>query len=155
MFFRRLAKRKGRNVAVVATARKLAVIAWHMLKRNEPYRYALPKPTQDKLARFRVRATGVKRKTGPKKGVPQPAHRGTGARYRVVPALAQIYAGEGLPEATPKEQLTAGEQRMLAECKVEEFVESVRIFNREPKSRALRRKPQSSAPSPPCPEVVV
>ena len=39
-FFRRLSKRKNRSVAVVATARKLVVIAWHMLRNNEPYRYA-------------------------------------------------------------------------------------------------------------------
>jgi len=44
--FRRIAKRKNRNVAVVATARKLVSIAWHMLKNNEPYRYADPNPTK-------------------------------------------------------------------------------------------------------------
>ncbi len=37
VFLRRLAKRKNRNVAVVAKARKLVTIAWHMLKHNEPY----------------------------------------------------------------------------------------------------------------------
>jgi transposase len=34
VFFRRLAHKKGRNVAVVATARKLATIGWHMLQNN-------------------------------------------------------------------------------------------------------------------------
>ena len=42
-FFRRLMKKKTRNVAVVAGARKLAMIGWLMLKTNEPYRYAIPK----------------------------------------------------------------------------------------------------------------
>jgi transposase len=64
VFFRRLAKKKNYNVAVVATARKLAVIAWQMLVHNEPYRYAQPKPTQDKLSRLRVKATGQRRKGG-------------------------------------------------------------------------------------------
>ena len=50
-FFRRWLKKKCRNVAVVAAARKLAVIAWMMLKNNEPYRYALPKTTEAKLSR--------------------------------------------------------------------------------------------------------
>ena len=68
VFFRRLAKKKNYNVAVVATARKLAVIAWHMLTNDEPYRYAQPTPTQAKLSRLRVKATGEVRKTGPKKG---------------------------------------------------------------------------------------
>jgi hypothetical protein len=69
VFFRRLAKKKNYNVAVVAAARKLVVIAWHMLTKNEPYRYAQPKPTQSKLQRLRVKATGQRRKSGPKKGI--------------------------------------------------------------------------------------
>ena len=32
VFFWRLAKKKNRNVAVVAKARKLVTFAWHMLK---------------------------------------------------------------------------------------------------------------------------
>ena len=40
-FFRKLAKRKNRNVAVVAVARKMVTIGWHMLKNKEPYRYAV------------------------------------------------------------------------------------------------------------------
>jgi hypothetical protein len=35
-FFRRLAEKKNRNVAVVAAARKLAMIGWHMLTTGEP-----------------------------------------------------------------------------------------------------------------------
>ena len=42
-FFRKLERRKNRNVAVVATARKMVTIAVHMLKNKEPYRYALPR----------------------------------------------------------------------------------------------------------------
>jgi transposase len=45
VFFRRIARRKHHNVAVVATARKLVVIALLMLKGREPYRYSLPEPT--------------------------------------------------------------------------------------------------------------
>ena len=54
-FFRKLEKRKNRNVAVVATARKMVTIAWHMLKNKEPYRYAAPRSTDEKLAAVRVR----------------------------------------------------------------------------------------------------
>ncbi|HSE95426.1 MAG TPA: IS110 family transposase [Methylomirabilota bacterium] len=61
VFFRRLARKKNRNVAVVATARKLVVIAWHMLRADEPYRYADPRVTQHKLARLRVAATRQRR----------------------------------------------------------------------------------------------
>ena len=43
-FFRKISRKKNRNVAVVATARKLVTIAWHMLKNNEPYRMPNPNP---------------------------------------------------------------------------------------------------------------
>jgi transposase len=36
-FFKRIAYRKGRNAAVTATARKLAVIFWNMITKNQPY----------------------------------------------------------------------------------------------------------------------
>lgn len=36
-FFRRVAFRKGRQAAVSATARKLAVILWNMLVKKQPY----------------------------------------------------------------------------------------------------------------------
>jgi transposase len=55
VFFRRLAHKKNRNVAVVATARKLVVIAYELLRRSEPYRYASPAPTAEKLRRLRLR----------------------------------------------------------------------------------------------------
>ncbi|MFB6214679.1 MAG: IS110 family transposase, partial [Candidatus Bipolaricaulia bacterium] len=37
-FFERVAKKKGKNVAIVGTARKLAVAIWHMWKRREPFK---------------------------------------------------------------------------------------------------------------------
>jgi transposase len=40
-FFRRLARKKNRNVAVLACARKLVVIAYELLVHSQPYRYAL------------------------------------------------------------------------------------------------------------------
>jgi hypothetical protein len=55
VFFRRIARRKHRNVAVVATARKLVVTALLMLKAREPYRYSLPESTKVKLAAFGLR----------------------------------------------------------------------------------------------------
>ena len=37
-FYRQLARRKGRPLALVATARKLLVAIYWMLKRREPFR---------------------------------------------------------------------------------------------------------------------
>ena len=63
-FFQRIKRRKCHNVAVVATARKLAVIAWRLWSTGEPYRYAQPAATATKLASLRIAATGEKRCNG-------------------------------------------------------------------------------------------
>lgn len=123
VFFRRITRRKNRNVAVVATARKLAVIAWRMLTTGEPYRYAQPRLTADKIARLRIRATGQRRTTGPKKGAP--AAPKTGQRYRTIPALADVYSSEGIPRATPLNQLQSGERRVLEEQQVLQYAASL------------------------------
>jgi len=112
-FFRRVAKRRGYNVAVVATARKLVVVAWHMLKANEPYRYAQPETVEAKLEQLRVTATGEKRKRGYAKGTPRPATYGSGQRVQRVRSLAQVCDRVALPPPLTIGQLPAGEVRML------------------------------------------
>lgn len=114
VFFRRLAQKKTRNVAVVATARKLVTIAWHMLRNNEPYRYAAPAPTQNKLARHRVKATGERKTTGPKPGTPRPSHPG-GRRFKTIPSIEEVYESEGIPPIRP---LSEGETSMLRAKKI-------------------------------------
>jgi len=126
-FFRKLSRKKNRNVAVVATARKLVIVAWHMLKNNEPYRYALSRSLDEKLRRLRVQATGERRKTGPKPGQRQPESRGTGVKTRAVPGLDSIYAQAGLP---PLQPLKPGELKMLSETGSAQFATTVRTNRR-------------------------
>lgn len=116
-FFRRLAKKKHRNVAVVAAARKLAAIAWRMLTRHEPYRYAIPRSTETKLARLRVKATGQRRTSGNPKGTKCAAKLPGGSR--TIKPLAEVYRAEGLPAPEP---LSAGEQRTVAAAGCQQFV---------------------------------
>lgn len=127
VFFRRLARKKNRNVAVVATARKLVTIAWHMLKNNEPYRYAQPKTVEAKYSRLRVRVTGKKRKTG-SKGQKRPASYGSGQRTRARAALDQIYAAEELPPLPCV--FPAGEQAMLERHRVAGYAAQIRQAHR-------------------------
>ena len=117
-FFRRLMKKKNRNVAVVAAARKLAMIGWMMLKTGEPYRYAIPKSTETKLAKLRVKATGQRRKGGAGEGVKAVAKLPGGSR--TVKSLAQVLASEGLPEPRP---LSGGEQRTVAAADCQAYVD--------------------------------
>ena len=116
-FFRRIKKRKNHNVAVVAAARKMAMIAFLMLKNHEPYRYAIPRSTETKLARLRVRATGKKRKGGPSKGQKAVAKLPGGSR--TIKSLDRIYAEEGLPER--KQELPPGERQMLKRTGCDQF----------------------------------
>ncbi len=41
-FFQRIAAKRGKPIAAVATARKLAMIIWHMLTKNEDYIWVRP-----------------------------------------------------------------------------------------------------------------
>ena len=119
-FFRRIKKRKCHNIAVVATARKLAMIAWRMLKSNEPYRYSVPRTTADKLAKLRVAATGKRRKGGPAKGVKATAKLPGGSR--TIKPLDVIYHAEGL---ACRQTLPPGELRYLEETGTMEFVQKI------------------------------
>ena len=81
-FLRRLSTRKNRSVAVVATARKLVVNAWQMLRNQEPYRYAQPATTQLKFDRLRLKATGEKQKCRARPGTTRTATYGSGEHSR-------------------------------------------------------------------------
>lgn len=45
----KIKNKKGHNVAVTALARKLVVVVWHMLKSQQPYRYANPARVAEKM----------------------------------------------------------------------------------------------------------
>lgn len=130
VFFRRLAKRKCRNMAVVATARKLVTIAWHMLTNNEPYRYAIPSAGQAKFDRLRIRATGHKRQGGIAKGFPRPAAYGSGKPTRAIPSLPEVYQDAGLP---PIRALSPGEHKMLDLQGLAPFATSIQQPRRKPR----------------------
>lgn len=132
VFFRRIAKRKDRNIAVVAAARKLVVVAWHMLTNNEPYRYADPKTIEAKFSRLRIRATGKRRKGGNPKGQPRPASYGSGQPSKLIKALDTVYEQEALP---PLGNLTAGESKMLHQQGVTDYVMTLRTARRVPKPK--------------------
>jgi transposase len=67
-FHQRIAVRRGRNIATVAVARKLAVIARHMLSRGEDYAFARPSLTREKIRKLEL-ATGAERQKGKRIGV--------------------------------------------------------------------------------------
>lgn len=55
-FFLRIQARRGKQVAAVATARKLAVLVWHLLTKEEDYAWARPALLQAKLRKVELLA---------------------------------------------------------------------------------------------------
>jgi hypothetical protein len=55
-FFERVRARRGPQVAATATARKLAVLFWHLLSRDEEYAFARPAMTRNKVRKLELLA---------------------------------------------------------------------------------------------------
>jgi transposase len=62
-FHQRLASRRGSKIATVATARKLAVIVWHLLSRDQEYAFVRPALYREKLRRLQL-LLGAPRRQG-------------------------------------------------------------------------------------------
>jgi transposase len=67
-FFVRIRSKRGKHVAAVATARKLAVIVWHMLNKDEDYTWSRPALLQWKLRYLELAAGYPARRGGKQKG---------------------------------------------------------------------------------------
>ena len=61
-FFTRVRGRRGEQIAAVATARKLAVLCWHMLTSGEDYAYARPSLVAQKLGALELAAGAPSRR---------------------------------------------------------------------------------------------
>ena len=55
-FYERIRSRRGTQIAVVATARKLAVVCWHLVIKDEDYAFGRPSLTEKKLRALELRA---------------------------------------------------------------------------------------------------
>lgn len=115
VFFRRLAKRRNRNIAIVASARKLVTIAFLMLKHQEPYRYAKPELMRKKFRELHHTATGERLP-------PQRTKRPRG--------LADIYRDLGLPDIAAPAALPKGERTMLEKRKLTAWVDELHDSDR-------------------------
>jgi hypothetical protein len=83
-----LAKRKNCQVAIIAMARKLVLVAYLMLKNNEPYRYPRPDLMVKKFTQLNSKH---------KVGRPQSARRSLRPVART--GLSAVYEAVGLPAA--------------------------------------------------------
>jgi transposase len=62
-FYERVRARRGNQIAIVAVARKLAALFWHLLTREQDYAFGRPSLTRKKLRAHELRA-GAKRHPG-------------------------------------------------------------------------------------------
>jgi transposase len=67
-FFLRILQRRGQQIAAVATARKLAVIVWHLLHDEEDFAWNRPALTAKKRRALELQA-GLPARRGPRKGI--------------------------------------------------------------------------------------
>ena len=67
-FFQRISLKRGKQIAAVATGRKLAVLVWHMLTKNEDYAWTRPALLQWKLRNLELKAGHASRRGGNKPG---------------------------------------------------------------------------------------
>jgi transposase len=67
-FFMRVKDRRGQQIAAVATARKLAVIVWHVLTCGEPYGWERPALSAHKQRQLQI-AAGMPVQKGLRKGI--------------------------------------------------------------------------------------
>ena len=63
-FFERVRARRGHSVAIVAVARKMAVLFWYLLTTGEDYAYSMPTATAKKLRSVELKAGASSRKGG-------------------------------------------------------------------------------------------
>src|SRR5207248_10974829 len=56
-FYGRVRARRGAQIALVATARKLSVLFWHLLAREEDYAFGRPSLTRRKLRALELKTT--------------------------------------------------------------------------------------------------
>ncbi len=68
-FFLRLRARRGQQITAVATARKLAVIVWHLLRGEKDYAWTRPALTAIKRRGLELQTGLRSRKGGSKKGI--------------------------------------------------------------------------------------
>ena len=136
--FQRIARKKGVNVAWVALARKLAVLAWHLLTKGAPYRYASPLATEKNLADLRR-----------SQHVLHPPHLGNrgshwGHSTRLRKSLATVLATESLPAPTPPKP---AETRVFAPLGATALLENLGHKQRVEITHRTRSPHHAKAPS--------
>jgi transposase len=88
-FFERVRARRGFQIAVVATARKLAVLCWQLISKGEDYAFQRPSLTAKKLRALELRA-GMPSRRGRKGSTATYWHKEVRAQENAVAEQAEV-----------------------------------------------------------------
>jgi transposase len=134
-FYERVRARRGIQIAVVATARKLAVLCWHMITRGEDYAFARPSLTAKKL-----RALELKAGMPPRRG-----RKGTASGYSLKDVRAREKALAEQAERAYAQMVADWQAKAPAAKRVGVAAANGARLSRPPAGQAAR---QDSAPDP-------
>jgi len=81
-FYERVRARRGRAIAIVAVARKLAVVAWHLLTYGTDYKWTPPSLAAHKRRKVELKAGAPSRRGHPGKSAPTNGQRLTATEER-------------------------------------------------------------------------
>lgn len=105
-FAQRVGARRGRNIAAVAVARKLAVLSWHLLTKEQDYAHQRPSLTATKIRKLELIAGAP-----PARGVRRSGYRNTEVSRRERAIVAQAEASYQRMVADWKATKPAGKKK--------------------------------------------
>jgi len=110
-FYERVRARRGMQVAVVATARKLATLCWHLIVKGEDYAFARPSLTDKKLRALELRA-GLPPRRGHKGRAAAYSRKEVRRRERALAEQAEVayrqLIGSWQPKPPPRQPASKG-----------------------------------------------
>jgi transposase len=110
-FYERVRARRGTQVAVVATARKLTVLCWHLVVKEQDYAFARPSLTAQKLRALEPRA-GLPARRGQKGRAAGYALKDVRARERELTEQAERAYRQLVANWQPKRPRTAAARKV-------------------------------------------
>lgn len=107
VFYERIRARRGFQIAIVATARKLAVLCWQLISKGEDYAYQRPSLTAKKMRKLELRA-GMPSRRGRKGSTATYWHKEVRAQENAVAEQAEVAYRQLVAGWQPKKPTKAG-----------------------------------------------
>jgi transposase len=107
VFYERIRARRGFQIAIVATARKLAVLCWQLITKGEDYAYQRPSLTAKKMRKLELRA-GMPSRRGRKGSTATYWHKEVRAQENAIAEQAEVAYRQLVADWQAKKPVKAG-----------------------------------------------